>query len=131
MPNRCWAPECKSNYYTDDPYFPVFSSSQDPELRKSWLNALHREHVNPPQVFYNCIKHFQEQDVDLMFTFHDGVEIKYVKREKPILHKGAIPSILPGCPSYLSTKPFQHLDFLMKQKMKNYFLLLEILSSKH
>ena len=128
MPNRCWAPECKSNYYTDDPYFPVFKSPQDPELRKSWLNALHREHDNPPQVFYICIKHFQEQDVDLMFRFHDGVEIKYVKREKPILHKGAIPSILPGCPNYLSTKPIPASRFSHEAKDEELFSIARNLS---
>ena len=102
MPNKCWAPGCKSNYYPNDAYSPVFKSPEDPELRQAWLNALHREHVNPPKTFYVCIKHFLEQDIDYTFRINDGVEIKYLKRDRPLLVKGAIPSLLPGCPSYLS-----------------------------
>ena len=49
-----------------------------------------------------CIKHFLEQDIDYTFRINDGIEIKYLKRDRPLLVKGAIPSLLPGCPSYLS-----------------------------
>ena len=49
-----------------------------------------------------CRKHFLEQDIDYTFRINDGVEIKYLKRDRPLLVKGAIPSLLPGCPSYLS-----------------------------
>ena len=79
MPNRCWAPGCKSNYYPKDPYIPVFKSSEDPELRQAWINALHREHGNPPKVFYVCAMHFYERDIENTIRVNDGVEIKYTK----------------------------------------------------
>ena len=96
-------PGCKSNYYPTDPYTPVFKSPEDPELRQAWINALHREHGNPPKIFYVCAMHFHERDIENMIRVNDGVEIEYIKREKTILVKGAITSILPGCPSYLSS----------------------------
>ena len=84
-PNKCWAPGCKSNYYPNDAYTPVFKSPEDPEIRQSWLNALHREHVNPPNTFYVCIKHFLKQDIDYTFRINDGLEIKYLKRDRHLL----------------------------------------------
>ena len=46
MPNKCSAPNCKSNYYPDDPYIPVFELPNQPEeLRQLWFNALHRENI--------------------------------------------------------------------------------------
>ena len=45
---------------------------------------------------------FHDKDIEDTFKVNDGVEVKYIKRERPLLVKGAIPSILPGCPSYLS-----------------------------
>ena len=103
MQNKCWAPGCKSNYYPNDPYIPVFKSPDDLALQKVWLNALHREHENPPKVFYVCVLHFHDKDIEDTFKVNDGAEVKYIKRERPFLVKGAIPSILPGCPSYLSS----------------------------
>ena len=78
MPNKCWAPGCKSNYYTSDPYTPVFKSPEDPESRQAWINALHREHGNPPKIFYVCAMHFHERDIENMIRVNDGVEIKYI-----------------------------------------------------
>ena len=129
MPNRCWAPGCKSNYYPKDPYIPVFKSPEDPELRQAWINALHREHGNPPKVFYVCAMHFHERDIENTIRVNDGVEIKYTKRERPILVKGAIPSILPGCPSYLSsTKTSRPSRFSHESKEEDLFITARNLS---
>ena len=129
MPNRCWAPGCKSNYYPKDPYIPVFKSPEDPELRQAWINELHREHGNPPKVFYVCAMHFHERDIENTIRVNDGVEIKYTKRERPILVKGAIPSILPGCPSYLSsTKTSRPSRFSHESKEEDLFITARNLS---
>ena len=62
MHNKGLDPACKRNYYATDPYNPVFKSPEDPKLRQVRLNALHREHDNPPKLFNVCVKHFHEQD---------------------------------------------------------------------
>ena len=56
MPNHCSAPGCKSNY-RGEPYTPVFKLPTAPqELRTQWLNALHRDKVEPiyNTYRYNC-----------------------------------------------------------------------------
>ena len=64
MPNKCWAPACKRKYYVTDPYTQVFKFPEDLKLRQAWINALHREHDNPPKLFYVCVNHFHEQDIE-------------------------------------------------------------------
>ena len=129
MPNKCWAPGCKSNYYTTDPHIPVFKSPEDTGIRQAWLNALHREHDNPPRLFHVCIKHFQETDIELTIKVNDGIEITHINRERPILRKGAIPSILPGCPTYLtSTKSTRAFRFSHGAKEEELFTIARKLS---
>ena len=101
MPNKCWTPGCKSNYYSNDPYRPVFKSPDYLALRQAWLNALHREHENASKVFYVSVLHFHDKDIEVTFKVN-GVDIN-ISRERPLLVKGAIPSILPSCPSHLSS----------------------------
>ena len=129
MPNKCWAPRCKSNYNPNDAYSPVFKSPEDPQIRQSWLNVLHKEHVNPPNILYVCIKHFLKQDIDYTFRINDGLEIKYLKRDRALLVKGAIPPLLPGCPSYLSsTKTSRASRFSHEAKEEELFIIARILS---
>ena len=57
------------------------------------------------------------------------MEIKYIKREKTILVNGAIPSILPGCPSYLSsTKTSRPYRFSHETKGEDLFIIARNLS---
>ena len=64
-----------------------------------------------------------------MIRVNDGVEIKYIKREKTILVKGAIPSILPGRPSYLSsTKTSRPYRFSHETKEEDLFIIARNLS---
>ena len=104
MPNKCSAPNCKSNYYPDDPYIPVFELPNQPEeLRQQWFNALHRENITALKHVYACIHHFREDDIDRTYKIPnpDG-SFTEVPRGKPKLRKGAIPSSLPGCAPYYS-----------------------------
>ena len=50
MPNKCWTPGCKRKYYPTDYYTLVYKSPEGPELRQAWINALHRDHGNPPKI---------------------------------------------------------------------------------
>ena len=73
------------------------------DLRQAWIHALHHEDVADLKVVYVCAKHFQKDDIEYVHivpkgdgTFHE------VPRARPKLKTGAVPSLLPGCPSYYS-----------------------------
>ena len=59
---------------------------------------------------------------------NDGVEIKYVERERPSLRKGAIPTILPGCPSYYTKKPVWATRLSLEEKDEELFYIARNLS---
>ena len=68
--------------------------------------------------------HFHERDIENMIRVNDSVEIKYIKREKTILFKGAIPSI-----RYLSsTKTSRPYRFSHETKEENLFIIARNLS---
>ena len=105
MPNTCSAPGCKSNYYDSDDQVPVFKMpTNPPELKQAWIRALRRDDINDMKVVRVCIKHFKEEDIE---TTHrvpkgDGTFME-VPRARPKLKEGAVPCLLPGCPSDYST----------------------------
>ena len=60
-------------------------------------------------VYYNlffyfkvCIHHFHEEDIEMTIQFSDGLRMIETERKKVGLKKGAVPSIFPNCPSYLT-----------------------------
>ena len=58
--------------------------------------------INIPNIL--CVyKAFPQTRHSLYVRINDGLEIKYLKRDRPLLVKGAIPPLLPGCLSYLSS----------------------------
>ena len=125
MPNRCSAPNCKSNYYPGDPYIPVFKLPNEPEeIRKQWFNALRRENISELKHVFVCIHHFHDNDVERTYKIPnpDG-SLSEIPRGQPKLKKGAIPSLLPGCAPYYSessSKPtrlsFDHKEDIHFQK---------------
>ena len=69
-----------------------------------------------------------QHDIDITITVNDGVEIKYVKRERPSLRKDAIPAILPGCPSYYTKKPVWATRLSLEEKDEELFYIARNLS---
>ena len=51
-----------------------------------------------------CIRHFREEDIEASHKVPkgDGTLQKYLV-VRPKLKEGAVPCLLPGCPSYYST----------------------------
>ena len=77
-----------------------------PTLNHAWTCALRREDIGDLKVVYVCINHFQKEDIDYTFKVAKGDgTFTEVPRVKPKLKEGAVPSLLPGCPAYYSTKP--------------------------
>ena len=103
MPNTCSAPGCTSNYHPTD-RIPVFKMPQKPdELRHARLRALHRYDMDDLKVVYVCSKHFRKNEIETTHRVPNGDgSYREVPRSRPKLKDGAVPSILPGCPSYYS-----------------------------
>jgi THAP domain len=96
MPRRCVVPGCKSNYdstlhLNGDGLVSSFSFPKDDILKKQWINAVHRKDWQPTSCSSVCAKHFRDSDflVDL-------------KNKCPRLVHGAIPSVFPNLPQYLT-----------------------------
>ena len=75
-----------------------------PALKQAWIRALRRENIDSLKVVNVCVKHFRSEDVE---SFHkvprgDGTFTE-VPRGKLKLKDGAVPCLLPGCPSYYSS----------------------------
>ena len=107
MPNRCFAPGCKSNYDSEETFL-VFQMPKQPDrLRHSWLRALDREDVGDLKTVYVCSKHFNEGDIEYTHRLPNG-EGNYQeipRKHLKLKEGGAVLSILPGCPAYYSTQP--------------------------
>ena len=104
MPNRCSAPRCKSNYDNEE-QVPVFRVPLKPdELRHAWLRSLHREGLDELKVVYVCSKHFKDGDIEYTYKIPNGDgTYREIPRKCLKLKDGAVPSILPGCPSIYSS----------------------------
>ena len=105
MPN-CSAPGCRGNYTPED-RVPVFKLPDGPpELRHAWIRALHRDDISELRIVYVCAKHFPKEDIQYFHTVPRGDGTSYeVPRGRHKLNPGAVPSLLPGCPSYYSSTP--------------------------
>lgn len=120
MPSPCSAPGCTSNYYPDDRVHIFRLPENPPELKRAWIRALHREDIDRLKVVNVCIKHFREEDVEYFHEVPNGDgTFTSVPRDKLKLKEGAIPSLLPGCPSYYSstsTRKRTRLSYESKEK---------------
>ena len=76
---------------------------------------------------YVCANHFLPEDIETKYSIAqpDGSLLE-VERTNPHLRKDAVPRLLPGCPSYLSssslTKP-QRLDHSAREQKLFYTAL--------
>ncbi|KAI6648378.1 hypothetical protein LOD99_8168 [Oopsacas minuta] len=104
IPSACSAPGCISNYYPDDRVHIFRVPENPPELKQAWIRALHCDNIDRLKVVNVCIKHFREEDVEYIHKVPNGDgTFTSVPRYKLKLKGGAIPCLLPGCPSYYSS----------------------------
>ncbi|XP_077498110.1 uncharacterized protein LOC144108803 [Amblyomma americanum] len=103
---RCCVPGCRGNYH-GGPKVRVFGFPKDEAHRKAWMRAVPRKDFTPTIHSKVCELHFHEQDFITKLSHHDkqtGRTIE-LKRDRVQLQKGAVPSVFPNCPSYLSSTP--------------------------
>lgn len=105
MPFRCCAPSCSGNYgYGDAPKVAVFSFPEDENIRKQWVKAIPRADFTPSKSSKVCELHFKKEDIirDVTTLNKKTCESSTSFLKRPRLKVGAIPSIFPNCPKYLS-----------------------------
>lgn len=104
MPDKCCVPNCTSNYPSKGGYVPVFRFPNEEKLRQAWIRKIPRNHWQPSKWAVVCIHHFHEQDVIKVAKYKDS---SGEWKERPIdrlkLVTGALPTIFPDLPAYLST----------------------------
>ncbi|KAH8026459.1 hypothetical protein HPB51_020569 [Rhipicephalus microplus] len=101
---RCCMPNCKGNY-DNGPKVHLFSFPSDPVRKAKWQRAVRRDDIDVcqlknPQV---CELHFKAEHLRTTskYTDGDGRTIE-VPMKLTRLMPDAVPTIFPGCPSYLS-----------------------------
>ncbi|XP_067128685.1 THAP domain-containing protein 1-like [Centruroides vittatus] len=94
---------CKGNYATG-PKVIGFSFPLDEVLRQKWISAIHGDNFVPTKQSVVCELHFHPDDIERSTSMYDPKSGKLltVPLDQPRIKKGAVPSLLPGCPSYLS-----------------------------
>ncbi|XP_077489629.1 uncharacterized protein LOC144100614 [Amblyomma americanum] len=104
MPNKCCVPQCRGNYKTG-PKVHVFKFPQDKALQQSWIRAIPRKNFVPSEHSRVCEHHFTDDDIVREASYVDDATGRVTTAELSHLRlrSGAIPSLFPGCPSYLSS----------------------------
>ncbi|ELT90944.1 hypothetical protein CAPTEDRAFT_214260, partial [Capitella teleta] len=103
MPSMCSVPNCRGNY-KKGPKVHVFGFPKNEELRKKWLTSIRRHNFTPTQYSNMCDCHFEPHLIRWTSSAFDDKTGRTITcaLPKPALVEGAVPSILPNCPAYLS-----------------------------
>ncbi|ELU08037.1 hypothetical protein CAPTEDRAFT_219636 [Capitella teleta] len=105
MPHKCSVPGCKGNY-ANGPKVAVFKFPlNDEERLVRWLNGIKRDNFVPTKNSRVCERYFEPHLILRESSAYDEKTGKTItcQRDKPDLVPGATPTLLPGCPSYLSS----------------------------
>ncbi|GBN57736.1 hypothetical protein AVEN_255023-1 [Araneus ventricosus] len=104
MSCKCSVPACRGNY-DESNKVAVFSFPNDERLRAKWLHAIPRKDFNITKNSKVCEKHFKDGEVLRNSTFYNEKtgETISAPMKRPKLKENVVPSIIPGCPSYMSS----------------------------
>lgn len=61
MPRSCCIPNCKSNYYSNEGYVPLFTFPSDENKLALWKKKIPRKDYNVTKNMGVCIKHFEKK----------------------------------------------------------------------
>uniref|UniRef100_A0A131YKM7 Thap domain protein n=1 Tax=Rhipicephalus appendiculatus TaxID=34631 RepID=A0A131YKM7_RHIAP len=101
--NFCYAPRCRTGQ-KGAPRFSMFTAPKDPKVRKVWQYNLRR--LDKPLTEFSCVceRHFDPRFIVRDYVhIINGAEVR-IPRGKPKLAEGAVPTLLPDLPGYLSKK---------------------------
>ncbi|KAH9377470.1 hypothetical protein HPB48_000687 [Haemaphysalis longicornis] len=100
----CFVSGCiSSNKSNTDRHF--FSAPKDATVRSLWNKAIPRADKELSTKCKVCDCHFHEQDIDKGYVHTINGNTVQTPRGKWSLVDGAIPSVFPNLPSYLSKPP--------------------------
>ncbi|KAF8771664.1 THAP domain-containing protein 2 [Argiope bruennichi] len=104
MPYKCSVQACRGNY-NEENKVAVFGYPTDEALRKKWLSAIPRKSSTITKNSKVCERHFKDGEVLYRTTIYKEStgETFSAPLKKPRLKENAVPSIFPGCPTYLSS----------------------------
>lgn len=91
---------------------------QDPKLSEAWRRKIYRNDRPFKRHDRVCEKHFLPEEIIRNFETKIGDEIDSFPRGAPRLAKGAIPSIFPGSPEYLTRMNFPTKRIPLEPKSK-------------
>ncbi|XP_037526412.2 uncharacterized protein LOC119403555 [Rhipicephalus sanguineus] len=103
MPNKCSVPGCTGNYRTGKK-IQVFSFPKDGDALNKWLRAIPRKDFVPTSCTKVCADHFDASCIERTTSYTDPRTGRVIEVALPVprLRPGSVPTIFPGCPSYLS-----------------------------
>lgn len=105
---KCAAPGCKTGY---DNVIPdgvsLHNFPSDQNNFQKWLNALRRKDYSPGKSAKICSLHFHNSDFCTEYTDTNVTRKRAYgqQRKRRKLKDGAVPSVFPNLPSYLSSPP--------------------------
>ncbi|GBN38719.1 hypothetical protein AVEN_66626-1 [Araneus ventricosus] len=104
MPCKCSVPACRGNY-DESSKVAVFRFPNDERLREKWLHTISRTDFKITKNSKVCEKHFKDGEVLRNSTFYNEKtgETISAPMKRPKLKENVVPSIFPGCPSYMSS----------------------------
>jgi len=102
--STCFVPGCCSGYRAHKGYS-LFQPPQDDILLANWQRAIPRADRILTARDRVCEKHFEAGMIERTYKVVIGDKVKELERGKPRLVDGAIPTIFPNLPKYLSKQP--------------------------
>ncbi|CAN7986666.1 unnamed protein product, partial [Ixodes hexagonus] len=104
MGRKCFAPNCNSGYRSCKEKVSTFRAPSDPKRLALWARAIPRSDRQLMTKDYVCEKHFAGGMIETGRYYAElGGEVLLDQPIRPVLAPDAVPSIFPGCPSYLSS----------------------------
>ncbi|KAH8027425.1 hypothetical protein HPB51_005407 [Rhipicephalus microplus] len=105
MPNKCCVPGCTGNYKTGKK-IQVFSFSKDADALKQWLHAIPRKDFVPTSCTKVCADHFDASCIEKTTAYTDPRTRRVIEVALPVprLRPASVPTVFPGCPSYLPVR---------------------------
>ncbi|KAH8022757.1 hypothetical protein HPB51_004844 [Rhipicephalus microplus] len=99
--SHCFAPGCRSGY-PGAPKASLFAAPREDDLRRKWERNLRRDDKPLTETSAVCEHHFEPRYIlrEYVHVIND-CEVR-TPRGKPSLVPDAVPTLLPGCPAYLS-----------------------------
>ena len=105
MPRKCCVPMCRSNYnIAKDGYVTTFRFPSNLELKRKWIQNVHRDNWEPGKDSVVCIKHFTKESFSTGDKYYDSKGTVYIETKANQLLPDAYPTVFEGLPSYLTSK---------------------------